>query len=314
MSLILEALRRADRERRLERAPDLKAVYEEDQVQRESGLRSLFWLCGAFLVGAVIVGLILWPGLPDPSRPPPSSGNHGQEVVSMPGPKTAGTGRPKPQYPVKEEGLNRNRSSGAAGERPAYSDPSRSPGQVRPAEGVTERKDPAEKAAKTVEPTPDSRPVPGKTPVTGPAPSATEKKTTPPQPQTPVGSGSEKAFTGLSDSALGRRVQGPAEKSAKSPAPPPPPAERGERVARGKAGDLPLIQDLPSEVREKLGKLEINVHSYSKNPAERLVFINMRSYREGDRIGADGPVLKEITSDGVIIDYGGGKARIVVWR
>jgi len=34
MSFILEALKRADRERRLERAPDLSAVYEENNLPR----------------------------------------------------------------------------------------------------------------------------------------------------------------------------------------------------------------------------------------------------------------------------------------
>jgi len=54
------------------------------------------------------------------------------------------------------------------------------------------------------------------------------------------------------------------------------------------------------------------VHSYSKDPAECLVFINMHRYKVGDKIGEGGPLLKEITPDGVIIDYGEGEVRLQV--
>jgi hypothetical protein len=75
-----------------------------------------------------------------------------------------------------------------------------------------------------------------------------------------------------------------------------------------------LLSELPFEVRQKLGNLQINVHSYSKKPAECLVFINMQNFKVGDRIGENGPVLKEITPEGVIIDYGEGQTRVQVWR
>jgi hypothetical protein len=93
--------------------------------------------------------------------------------------------------------------------------------------------------------------------------------------------------------------------------PPPPPAAK-EEVNRKRIEAIPLISQLPGEIKEKLGKLQINVHSYSKDPAERLVFINMNSYKVGDKIGEGGPLLKEITPDGVIIDYGEGEARLQI--
>ncbi|MBW2204868.1 MAG: hypothetical protein JRF52_12485 [Deltaproteobacteria bacterium] len=64
MSFILEALKRADRERRLERAPDLSAVYEDNDLPGHNGIRPWLWLCGAFLVGVIVVGLVLWPAGP----------------------------------------------------------------------------------------------------------------------------------------------------------------------------------------------------------------------------------------------------------
>jgi len=60
--------------------------------------------------------------------------------------------------------------------------------------------------------------------------------------------------------------------------------------------------------------MQINVHSYSEDPAECMVFINMKKYNVGDAIGENGPVLKQITPEGIVIDYGEGQARLPVWR
>jgi len=77
---------------------------------------------------------------------------------------------------------------------------------------------------------------------------------------------------------------------------------------------LPSFDDLPEDIQSVLGPLEINVHMYSPNPPERRVFINMQGYREGDTIGESGFRLVEITSYGVVIDYGKGKALLEVKR
>ncbi|NQU14825.1 MAG: hypothetical protein HQ561_11805, partial [Desulfobacteraceae bacterium] len=65
MSFILDALKRAERERRLERAPDLNAVFEDGERSQASRWQ---WLSigVAFLVGAVVVALFLWPKEPPP--------------------------------------------------------------------------------------------------------------------------------------------------------------------------------------------------------------------------------------------------------
>jgi len=100
---------------------------------------------------------------------------------------------------------------------------------------------------------------------------------------------------------------------AVSPVKPSPSPAAKEEVDRKRIEAIPLFGELPYEIKEKLGKLQINVHSYSKDPAERLVFINMHRYKVGDKIGEGGPLLKEITPNGVIIDYGEGVARLQVW-
>ncbi|RLB36580.1 MAG: hypothetical protein DRH20_09465 [Deltaproteobacteria bacterium] len=56
----------------------------------------------------------------------------------------------------------------------------------------------------------------------------------------------------------------------------------------------------------------ILAHIYDEDPNKRFVFINDRRYRVGERIERQGPVLKEIVPDGVIVDYGEGLAHIPI--
>jgi general secretion pathway protein B len=98
------------------------------------------------------------------------------------------------------------------------------------------------------------------------------------------------------------------------PPPPPPRDEVAEKAKPAAKKPIPLVSELPDEIKEPLGGLKINVHVYSEDPKERLVFINMRNRKVGERIGETGPILKEITPDGVIIDYGEGLALLKVGR
>lgn len=50
--------------------------------------------------------------------------------------------------------------------------------------------------------------------------------------------------------------------------------------------------------------LHLDIHVYSDEPAERFVFINMVKHREQSRLD-EGPVVTEITPDGVILEHQG---------
>lgn len=69
----------------------------------------------------------------------------------------------------------------------------------------------------------------------------------------------------------------------------------------------PSLQDLPNNTRSKLKQYEVNVHVYDDDPIRRFVLINMDKYKEGDRIANNGPLVEEITANGVVIDYGNGR-------
>lgn len=64
------------------------------------------------------------------------------------------------------------------------------------------------------------------------------------------------------------------------------------------------IHELRAEGRLQVAELHIDIHVFSDNREERFVFINMVKHREGSRL-AEGPVVNEITPEGVILDYQG---------
>jgi len=287
MSFILEALKRADRERRLERAPDLSAVYEDNDLPGNNGIRPWLWLCGAFLVGVIVVGLVLWPAGPGSVKSPLPKGASGSHPLSV-----KETSKNEKTPPSSSAGV----SKGLQAKKPSARASSGQPAQV-----------PVSKA-KPVQPI---RKVAEKVSDPSPAPVAAVEKKEPVQPTptvSPISGGSVKAAASDKNKGGEKPVE---TKVVRSAEPPPTPASK-EDLDKKRIEAIPLIGKLPYKTKEKLGKLQINVHSYSKDPAERLVFINMKSYKVGDKIGEGGPLLKEITPDGVIINYGGGEVRLQV--
>ena len=49
--------------------------------------------------------------------------------------------------------------------------------------------------------------------------------------------------------------------------------------------------------------MHLDIHVYSGQPADRFVFINMSKYKERSTL-TEGPLVKEITPQGVILEYG----------
>ena len=83
---------------------------------------------------------------------------------------------------------------------------------------------------------------------------------------------------------------------------PPAPAPKHEKLPV-----WPLVED--DLFRQINADLKVNVHVYSKNPEGRFVFMNMKIYREGDRL-LEGPQLEEITQDGVVLSFRGERFRV----
>lgn len=80
-------------------------------------------------------------------------------------------------------------------------------------------------------------------------------------------------------------------------------------VATNRAPDPRADEVLPTAVDLAAGgtslpELKLDIHVYSKNPAERFVFVNMRKYLEGQTL-QEGPVLEKITNDGAVLNQHG---------
>ncbi len=76
-------------------------------------------------------------------------------------------------------------------------------------------------------------------------------------------------------------------------------------VARATIADGPqTLNELRARGVLQLGELHLDIHVYSTVPADRFVFINMSKYKETAAL-AEGPVVREITPDGVILEHQG---------
>lgn len=67
---------------------------------------------------------------------------------------------------------------------------------------------------------------------------------------------------------------------------------------------VPSIEQLPAQTTAGLPPLNLDLHIYASQPAQRAVFINGARYREGDALPG-GARVQEITPDGAVLSYGG---------
>lgn len=79
---------------------------------------------------------------------------------------------------------------------------------------------------------------------------------------------------------------------------------RPRRQPEVSLASLPTAGELVANGQLQMAELHLDIHVYSDDPAERFVFINMVKHREKSRL-AEGPLVQEITPEGVILDYSG---------
>lgn len=66
--------------------------------------------------------------------------------------------------------------------------------------------------------------------------------------------------------------------------------------------EVPLLADFPVDFQKQLTKMKFAGHTYSQEPSRRVIIINNRILKEGDRIDQD-TFLREITWEGVVLEY-----------
>jgi general secretion pathway protein B len=88
------------------------------------------------------------------------------------------------------------------------------------------------------------------------------------------------------------------------PAPEPAVAPSAPTSTASTASRLMTIDELRLSGSLQLPELHLDIHVFADDPAERFVFINMSKYREKSRLD-EGPVVAEITPDGVVLEHQG---------
>jgi general secretion pathway protein B len=155
---------------------------------------------------------------------------------------------------------------------------------------------------------PSPNPVATQTPVTEASPPAATSEPAPDQ-VTRANTDGSPSFT--SQVAEARRIQ------PQQTQPVPVPAETSTAVIGSQRptvsvdnllvterANLPTLMELRANGTLQLPDLHIDIHVYDSDSANRFTFINMNKYRENSTLD-EGPLLREITSDGVILEYRG---------
>ena len=77
------------------------------------------------------------------------------------------------------------------------------------------------------------------------------------------------------------------------------------------SGAVPVVTESVATFNElrsqgvlTLPDMHLDIHVYSREPKDRFVFVNMSKYKE-NAVLDEGPVVREITPDGVILEYRG---------
>ncbi len=63
------------------------------------------------------------------------------------------------------------------------------------------------------------------------------------------------------------------------------------------------LSDMSVAERAQLSQLEVNVHVYDDRPQSRFVLINMVKYKEGDRLSGANATVSSIVPEGVVLNY-----------
>ena len=77
----------------------------------------------------------------------------------------------------------------------------------------------------------------------------------------------------------------------------------------GKNGEAPWLSSLPESFRNSLPPLDVNIHVYSPEESQRILYINNRQARQGERIQA-GVMVEEIAQDGVVLRFRGQRFKL----
>jgi len=74
-------------------------------------------------------------------------------------------------------------------------------------------------------------------------------------------------------------------------------------------GEAPWLSSLPQGFRDSLPPLAVNIHVYSPDRSQRILYINNRPVQQGERIEG-GVMVEEIVHNGVVLQYRGQRFKL----
>ena len=283
MSYILDALKKADRDRHPVAVPTLATVHRTPAPSRRRLLWP--WIAGAVIV--VNVGVWLWLLRPAPSVPDGALVSVTRAPATSPAPAAPEqAARARSVEPVTTpDSLDKAVVAVAPSQAP--------PSATRSAPSVPlSRREQNLVAARGAATKPAA-------PVTA-TPNAAPPKSTRVDARTPP-AGEKPAHETSAEAAAPRSASPPKPETEPEKSPAPAVASAPVKPLERDPATPPASQE-PPVPQEVVAKLHLQVLVYSEVPSGRLVFINNQKYVEGQRIDAN-LVVERITSDGVFVSY-----------
>lgn len=282
MSLILEALKKSEQQRRLGEAPTLGST--APSVRRRRSLLPVFL---GLIVLAAAAGWWTMRTPPGPAgvtvatAPTAATPAATPAMPAAPPRATPAPGRPaRPATPVAEASrpLAANTAAGAQAEAALHQAMLDKQAELAKRQAASRERLVTQAPAGAIPPT--STPGSASTPTLPPRPDVV-LDTPPKRLDAPAAAPSTAA-------AAAPGVAAPVPQSA----------------AQRAAAALPSLWELPYASRKNIPELKLTMHVYAPVPADRFVVIDGTRHVEGDDLG-DGLVLKEIRADGMVLDYKG---------
>jgi general secretion pathway protein B len=268
MSYILDALKKAERERGIARVPTVMTVHEPRSLPQNGQ-----WIALGALI--VLAGAGIWfflssrnTNIPAPT-PSPSGNGQPQEAnqsASRSIQEIVPTNTAEPQYPA--QGLPTFPKAG----------PSNDSRAAIPAMGrANSRPNPPSQSESLIN-----------------SPEAAESKQ---QMNPPAQAGTDSRQRGRESLSLSSAVKTPSQTSP----------DAGSLTATDSTLAASANKAKPAPLKEAMAQMIMTILYYSENKAERVVFINNRRYAEGDYVDGH-YLLESITLDGAVLSYEGERA------
>jgi general secretion pathway protein B len=282
MSLILDALKRAERERRGDAAPP--PVVAMPTAGTPPRPRPRRWVAAAgaavLALGAgAFFGWFSMRGAPAPN-PPPAEATPAQA-----------TPKPEPQ--------------------PILARPAPTPTVVPGTEGVASLDDLTDEAVLEAEPAaPRPAPVPAKPAPEGAVPGKSSALQTIPNAPTRAAE-MRPAEPAATTPAPAQPTPAPQPAPQASAPAQEPPAEIPPALTQ--PAPLRKLREMPPDYRADFPRLNVEIHVYEKQAQRRFVMVNGRRYREGERM-TEGPAVIEIVPEGMVLEHRGEKVLYTLGR